>query len=184
MQDLVQPAREVAGAAAQIDDAHGRRRLDEREEIEKRLLPLLLKLFVLSVDSMYPYALSSTAIKDASRPAVSGSGDVVWKRQAMALHGRARSRRRRCARSPPEVGLAGPRPRSSSAGCSARATTSAVSRVGGAVWLRVTVVKSEYRTLTVTVRANSCRRSSQPAACSAISVTSRRMISRSVRSVG
>ena len=38
----------------------------------------------------------------------------------------------------------------------ARRDQLASSRVGGAEWLRVTVVKSVYRTLIVTVRASSC----------------------------
>ena len=104
---------------------------------------------------MYPYALSSTAIKDASRPGFR-VGEVVWKRQPMALHHRpdlaadvVHAHPQKSDWPVPGLGLGRSR--------SARATTSAVSRVGGAVWLRVTVEKSELRTLTVTVRANSCR---------------------------
>src|SRR5437762_345449 len=53
-----------------------------------------------------------------------------------------------------------------------------------AIWLRVFVVKSAYRTLIVTVRASRCLRTSQPVACPAISTISARMTSRSTRSSG
>src|SRR5437588_7728122 len=83
-------------------------------------------------------------------------------------HGRASlSPHRLCTLTPSR--RTGRRPASvRSSSCTARETMSASSRVGGAVWLRVTVVKSEYRTLIVTVRAISCRCPSHRAASPAM----------------
>ena len=67
----------------------------------------------------------------------------------------------------------------------ARAAIWSASRVAGrSLWLRVTVVKSEKRTLMVTVRASSIFRSNQSAPLRAIRSSSARIVSRSVRSSG
>src|SRR5712692_8817999 len=45
---LVQHARQLAGAAPEIDDAHAGRGMNQREQIVERLLPLALELVVLA----------------------------------------------------------------------------------------------------------------------------------------
>src|ERR1700752_5098260 len=65
----------------------------------------------------------------------------------------------------------------------ARAASASASRVAGnSLWLRVMVVKSEYRTLIVTVRHSNALRSSHCASPRAISSTAARMSARLVRS--
>ena len=57
MQAVVQQARQVARSAAKIDDSHRRHRLNQRQQIEKRLLAFLLKRSYES-DSRCPYELA------------------------------------------------------------------------------------------------------------------------------
>ena len=66
--------------------------------------------------------------------------------------------------------------------CTARATKSCSSWLGAALCRRVMVVKSEYLTFSVTVRASTPRRTIQDAARRAISTTAASMAAMSVRS--
>src|SRR5262249_40880425 len=66
---LVEHSGEPPGAAAEIDDAHSRRRFDHRREIVEWLLPLSLELVVLSWAPRVGHVCSSFTVASCRRRA-------------------------------------------------------------------------------------------------------------------